>query len=59
MSRETRRWWRRLVPENQTIGSYIRQVVAGTFYRISDMRNDSCWATIESMIDTMEALARV
>lgn len=58
MSRETRRWWRRLVPENQTIGSYIRQVVAGTFYRISDMRNDSCWATIESMIDTMEALAR-
>ena len=56
MGKEKRRWWRNLVPEIKPV-AYLRQVMSGTFYRISDMRNDSCWSTIETVINTMEALA--
>lgn len=56
MSRQKKRWWERLVPEVPVV-SYIRKVVAGTFYRLSDIRNDSCWSSIETVINTMEALA--
>ena len=58
MSRETRRWWQRPVPEVKNAISYVRTVVSGTFYRVSDMRNDSCWSTIETVINTMDALER-
>lgn len=56
MGKEKRRWWRNLVPKIKPV-AYLRQVMSGTFYRISDMRNDSCWSTIETVINTMEALA--
>ena len=56
MSREKKRWWERLLPEIP-VTSYLRKVVSGTFYRISDIRNDSCWSSIETVINTMEALA--
>ena len=58
MSKETRRWWQRLMPEVKDAVSYVRNVVSGTFYRVSDMRNDSCWSTIETVINTMDALER-
>lgn len=56
MGKAKRRWWRNLVPEIKPI-SYLRQLMSGTFYRVSDMRNDSCWSTVETVINTMEALA--
>lgn len=52
-----RRWWfDRLVPP-QKRESYIRTIVAGSFYKFSDIRGDTAFADIKTQIDTMRALA--
>lgn len=38
--------------------SYVRMVVSGTFFRMSDLRNNSDIATIKTKIDVMRALAQ-
>ena len=50
----------KLVPRRSTInerGSWLRNIVTGSLYRISDIRGDSCVANIKTQIDTMRALA--
>lgn len=37
--------------------SILRQIVAGSFYRVSSMKGDSSFNTIRTQIDTMRALA--
>lgn len=37
--------------------SFLKQVVAGSFYRVSSIKGDSSFATIRSQINTMRALA--
>lgn len=38
--------------------SFLRWVVSGSLYKISDIRGDSSFSTIQTLIDTMRALAR-
>lgn len=38
--------------------SYLRSVVSGSFYRISDIKGNSSLADIRSLVDTMRALAK-
>lgn len=47
----------RLFPKDQNTISYLRSVVAGSFYRISDLRSNSDIANIKTQIDTMRALS--
>lgn len=56
-----RHWIQRLL--NRTNGrsntnSWVRSFVAGSMYRISDMRGDTDISTIKTQIDVMRALAR-
>lgn len=50
-------WIKRLLnrPKSQ---SWIRSVISGSMYRISDMRGNTSLADIKTQIDTMRALAR-
>lgn len=57
MARINRRQKKKLLQEAPVM-SYIRKVISGTFYRLSDMRNDSCWETVKTVVNTMEALAK-
>lgn len=52
-----KKFWDRLLPEN-TKHSWLRNIVFGSMYRISDIRSDSSIADIKTQIDTMRALAR-
>lgn len=55
------KWLDRLVPHRSKLldaKSWIRSVVAGTLYRISDVRGNTSFADIKTQIDTMRALAR-
>ena len=38
-------------------GSWLRRIVTGSLYRISDIRGDTSVADIKTQIDTMRALA--
>jgi len=38
--------------------SFLRQILAGTFYRISSMKGDTSLQSIKTQIDTMRALAQ-
>lgn len=52
------RWLTRLIPKSKNVTSFIRKVVAGSFYKLSDMNGNSSLADIKTMIDMMRALAR-
>ena len=43
--------------QQNPITSFIRQAVAGSFYRVSSLKGNSSFSTIRSQIDTMRALA--
>ena len=43
---------------NKNQNSWIRSFIAGSMYRMSDMRGDTDIATIKTQIDVMRALAR-
>ena len=57
-------WLDRLTGRNRQnikekrITTLLRSIVAGSFYKISDLRTDSSLADIQTQIDTMRALAR-
>ena len=54
------RWLDRLLSRNKDskLTSFLRYVVTGSFYRVSDIRGNTDVATIKTQIDTMRALAR-
>lgn len=55
------RWLDKLVPRRSKLldaPSWIRSVVTGSLYRVSDIRGNSSFADIKTQIDTMRALAR-
>lgn len=53
-----RRWWiERLLPKIRR-RSYIRDIVTGSMYRISDIRGNTSISDMRTEIDTMRALAR-
>lgn len=55
------KWFERLVGRDKSIfksTSWIRNVVAGSIYRVSDIRGNTSLADIKTQIDTMRALAR-
>ena len=50
----------KLVPKRSKLqdnGSWLRSIVSGSLYRISDIRGDTSVADIKTQIDTMRALA--
>lgn len=55
------KWWDRLVNRKTKysgITSYLRELITGSLYKVSDMRSDSSISDIKTQIDTMRALAR-
>lgn len=50
-------WRDRLLPKSKPKQSYLRSVVAGSLYRISDIHSNTSIADIHTQIDTMRALA--
>lgn len=55
------KWFDKLVGKNapkKKITSYLRQIVSGSFYKVSDLRGDTDLSDIRTQIDTMRALAR-
>lgn len=55
------KWIDRLVPNRSKLldsRSWIRSVVTGSLYRVSDVRGNSSFADIKTQVDTMRALAR-
>lgn len=52
------KWWQRLLPKSPDMVSYLRELVTGSLYRVSDIRGDGSFADIRTQIDTMRALAR-
>lgn len=55
------KWLDRLVPRRNRLldmPSYLRSLVTGSLYRVSDVRGDTSFADIRTQIDTMRALAR-
>lgn len=51
------KWYQKLVLKRQS-RSYLRDIVTGSMYRISDVRSNNDIADIKTQIDTMRALAR-
>lgn len=55
------KWFDKLVGKNapkQKRISYLRSLVSGSFYKVSDLRGDTALSDIRTQIDTMRALAR-
>lgn len=52
------RWLSRLIPKPWRNTTYLRDVVTGSLYRISDLRGNTDLAEIKTKIDTMRALAK-
>ena len=54
------KWYNRIVnaKTRKQIKSFLRSVVTGSFYKMSDLRGDSSLKDIKTQIDTMRALAR-
>lgn len=55
------KWFDKLVGKNahkMNIVSYLRNMISGSFYRVSDLKGESVFSDIKTQIDTMRALAR-
>lgn len=52
------KWYDKLVKKSNKAKSFIRNIVSGSVYKISDMRGDTGLKDIKTQIDTMRALAR-
>ena len=55
------KWLERLLPRRQkgtSSVSWLRSIVSGSLYRVSDVRGNTSFADIKTQIDTMRALAR-
>ena len=63
MAKSNRKWYnflfqqRRNHIETQSGSSWLRSIVSGSLYRVSDIRSVSSFADIKTQIDTMRALA--
>lgn len=53
-----RRIFRNLIKDNRPHKSFLRSILAGSLYRVSDIRGSESLADIHTQIDTMRALAR-
>ena len=51
-------WVQRLLDVPSKPVSWIRGMIAGSLYRVSDIRTSSSISDIKTQIDTMRALAR-
>lgn len=51
-------WIQRLLPKSRNNRSFLRDVVTGSLYRISDIHTNSSLSDIHTQIHTMRALAR-
>lgn len=49
-------WVERLLPVSRKSSSYLRNVVTGSMYRLSDFRGNTSISDIKTQIDTMRAL---
>lgn len=49
-------WIRRLLPKKKR-PTWLKTVLSGSLYKLSDMRGDTSFATIRAIIDTMRKLA--
>lgn len=54
------RLFSRLMPKlkDKKVTSFLHKIVAGSFYKVSDLRSNSSLADIKTMIDMMRALAK-
>ena len=55
------KWYDRLVPSRNrdfNENSWIRAVITGSLYRVSDTRSNDSFSTIKTQIDAMRAMAR-
>jgi len=58
------KWLDRLIPRRPRydyypgVTSYLKSIVTGSLYRVSDIRGNTSFADIKTQIDTMRALAR-
>lgn len=55
------KWLNKLIPRRSKLQdrpSWLRSLVTGSLYRISDIRGNTSFADIKTQIDTMRALAR-
>ena len=55
------KWLNKLIPKRSKLldqPSWLRTIVTGALYRISDVRGNTSFADIKTQIDTMRALAR-
>ena len=55
------KWFDKLVGKNapkKKKTSFLRGIVSGSFYKVSDLRGDTALSDIRTQIDTMRALAR-
>ena len=53
-----RKFLERLASSNKKKQSYLRTIISGSMYRMSDMRTNSSISDIKTQIDAMRALAR-
>ena len=51
------KWFTRLLPRQRSSVSYIRNVVTGSLYRLTEAYGNSTFNDIKTLIDTMRALA--
>ncbi len=54
---QQRYWIRRLFRDNTNKKSWLRSLVSGSLFRLSDMRSNSCRDDIKTLITTMRALS--
>lgn len=52
------KWFNRLLPRQRRTSSYLRDLVTGSLYRLTDAYGNTTFEDIKTLIDTMRALAR-
>lgn len=52
------KWIQRLLPKKFQSVSFLRNIISGSMYRVSDIRGNTSISDIKTQIDTMRALAR-
>ena len=52
------KWLQKLLPKKANKPSYVRNIISGSLYKLSDLRGNDSIEDIKTQIDTMRALAR-
>ena len=58
MANRKKHWYQKLINTPGSTVSWLRSIVSGSLYRVSDVYNSSAINDIKSQIDTMRALAK-